>query len=107
MSANKRDFGLPQQSDQIADKYQAVEPSGLDANSPTPISLTWEERGGAGEPITVATEPISVLIWVRYPNISTHVDGHALAWTRRAVYVEWQNRGVHRMWVWASAVDRL
>ncbi|WP_199184200.1 hypothetical protein [Cryobacterium sp. Y62] len=51
--------------------------------------LTWEERGGAGEPITVATEPISVLAWVRYPKISTHVDDQALAWTRRAVYVEW------------------
>ena len=68
-------------------------PAHPDPNSPTPIGLTWEERGGAGEPITVATEPISVLAWVRYPKISTHVGGHALAWTRRAVYVEWQSRG--------------
>ena len=41
----------------------------------------------------MATEPISVIAWVRYPKISTHVDGHALAWTRRAVYIEWQSRG--------------
>ena len=64
MGTNRRDSGLPQQFDQIsADKYQPVEPAQLDANSPTPISLTWEERGGAGEPVTVAAEPISVLAW--------------------------------------------
>ena len=108
MGTDRRNPNLPQQSDQIsADKYQPIEPAHADPNLPTPIGLTWEERGGAGEPITVATEPISVLAWVRYPKISTHVDGHALAWTRRAVYVEWQSRGLHRMWVWASAVDRL
>ena len=48
------------------------------ANLPTPIGLTWEERGGSGEPITVATEPISVLAWVRCLKISTHVNGPAL-----------------------------
>ena len=62
MNAHKRDSGLPQQLAQIAtDKYQPVEPEYLDMTSPTPISLTGEERGGAGEPITVATELSSVL----------------------------------------------
>ncbi len=34
------------------------------------------------------------------------VRGVALAWTQRAVYVEWEARGIHRVWVWASAVER-
>lgn len=36
----------------------------------------------------------------------THVQGRALASTARAVYVEWEHRRVHRVWVWASAVER-
>ncbi|TFB66792.1 hypothetical protein E3N85_09390 [Cryobacterium sp. Hz9] len=51
MRAHKQDSGLPQQLAQIAtDKYRPVEPEHLNSTSPTPISLTWEERGGAGDP---------------------------------------------------------
>ena len=79
MGTDRRNPNLPQQSDQIsADKYQPIEPAHADPNLPTPIGLTWEERGGSGEPITVATEPISVLAWVRCLKISTHVNGPAL-----------------------------
>lgn len=108
MGTNRPNPRLPQQSDQIpADNYPPVEPPHPDLNLPVPIGLTWEERGGAGAPVTAAPEPISVIAWVRYPNISTHVDAHVLAWTHRAVYIQWQSRGMHRLWVWASAVDRL
>ncbi|WP_104199039.1 hypothetical protein [Cryobacterium sp. Y29] len=108
MGTNKQNPGLPERFGRIStDKYPPVEPAHPDLNSPVPIGLTWEERGGAGAPVTVAPEPISVIAWVRYPNISTHVDAHALAWTHSAVYIQWQSRGVHRLWVWASAVDRL
>ncbi|MEB0004160.1 hypothetical protein QN357_14605 [Cryobacterium sp. RTC2.1] len=91
--------------DPLGETFEQIEPY-WEADRAQPISLTLEERGGTSELVTTADEPISVLAWVRYPNISTHVTGHALAWTRRAVYVEWQNRGMHRIWVWASAVDR-
>ena len=37
------------------------------------------------------------------------IEGRAVAWTSRAVQVEWENSQgqVQRAWVWASAVDRL
>jgi len=108
MGARQQDPSLPQPFGHTpADRYPPVEPAHPDPTSPVPIGLTWEERGGAGAPVTVAPEPISVIAWVRYPTISTHVDARALAWTHRAVYIQWQSRGIHRLWVWASAVDRL
>ena len=48
----------------------------------------------------------SVRAWVRYPATADQVSGLALAWTPRAVYVEWEASGTHRAWVWASAVER-
>lgn len=51
MGTTSQGPGLPQQFDQIsADKYQPVESAYLDTDSPAPIGLTWEERGGAGNP---------------------------------------------------------
>jgi hypothetical protein len=43
---------------------------------------------------------------VRYPATADQVHGNAVAWTPRAVYVEWEASGTHRAWVWASAVER-
>lgn len=87
-----------------ADTLEQVEPADADEFRSRPFSLTAEELGKM--PATLATEPISVLAWVRYPALPTHVRGRALAWTKSAVYVEWEHRGVHRAWVWASAVQR-
>lgn len=72
---------------------------------PTPISLTEQERGDA---VKEAEEPVEVLAWVRFPESSIRVEGRAIAWTDRAVWVEFTLRdGAHRRaWVWASAVDR-
>jgi len=69
-----------------------------------PISLLLDELGDL--PVTRAKAPTHVLAWVRYPAIAHQVPGLALAWTQRAVYVEWEDRGTHRAWVWASAVER-
>ena len=69
-----------------------------------PYSLTPAELGGL--PAAMAGEPTHVLAWVRYPAAADHVRGLALAWTPRTVYVEWEDRGTHRAWVWASAVER-
>jgi len=87
-----------------ADTLEQVEPDYPEATLNRPFSLTAEELGRM--PAIQATEPISVLAWVRYPKVASHVQGRALAWTSRAVYVEWEHRGLHRIWVWASAVDR-
>ena len=42
---------------------------------------------------------------VRYPATADQMHGLALAWTPRAVYIEWDGSGTHRTWVWASAVE--
>jgi len=69
-----------------------------------PFSLLPNELGQL--PVTMAKVSTPVLAWVRYPAISVRVSGLALAWTPRAVYVEWEDSGTHRVWVWASAVER-
>lgn len=87
-----------------ADTLGQVEPDSGGEFVWSPYSLTPLELGGL--PAALATEPTHVLAWVRYPAIAEHVRGLALAWTPRAVYVEWEDRGAHRAWVWASAVER-
>ena len=73
---------------------------------PMPISLSKSELGQ--EPVTTAEEPVDVQAWVRFPEQPIRVDGRAVAWTKRAVWVEFtmRNGATFRAWVWASAVDR-
>nr|WP_181716120.1 hypothetical protein [Cryobacterium sp.]QJS06295.1 hypothetical protein [Cryobacterium sp.] len=87
-----------------ADTLEQVEPPYGANFVPRPFSLTPAELGGL--PATLASEPMSVRAWVRYPAIARHVNGVALAWTSRSVYVEWEDGGIHRAWVWAPAVER-
>jgi hypothetical protein len=77
------------------------------ATRPSPVQLTQAELGQL--PVTEAKNPIEVQAWVRYPETAVRVQGRALAWTARAVWVEFQTRegATHRAWVWASAVARL
>src|SRR4051812_11634573 len=72
---------------------------------PRPVSLTKQE---AGERVTEATEPVPVTSWVRFHEASIEVEGRAVAWTDRAVCVEFELRdgAKLRTWVWASAVRR-
>ncbi len=72
-----------------------------------PISLTTAEIGAAAVP--EATEPLEVIAWVRYPEASVRVRARAVAWTDRAVWVEFTTHSgaTHRAWVWAAAVKRL
>jgi hypothetical protein len=87
-----------------ADSLAPVEPDYGREFVLRPDSLTPAELGSL--PATLAGEPTHVLAWVRYAAAADHVRGLALAWTPRAVYVEWEDRGTHRAWVWASAVER-
>jgi hypothetical protein len=54
------------------------------------------------------SEPVAVEAWVRFPEHPIKVDGRAVAWTRRAVWVEFTmfSGATFRAWVWASAVER-
>lgn len=87
-----------------ADTLGQVEPDRGGEFVVRPSSLTPAELGGLAA--AMAGEPMHVLAWVRYPAMANRVRGLALAWTPRAVYVEWEDRGTHRAWVWASAVER-
>jgi hypothetical protein len=87
-----------------ADSLGQVEPDHEGEFVLRPSSLTPAELGGL--PAALAGEPTHVRAWVRYAAAADHVRGLALAWTPRAVYVEWEDRGTHRAWVWASAVER-
>jgi hypothetical protein len=87
-----------------ADTLGQVEPDRGGEFVVRPYSLTPAELGGL--PAAMAGEPTHVLAWVRYPATADQVRGRALAWTPRAVYVEWEAERTHRAWVWASAVER-
>ena len=73
---------------------------------PRPISLSPEEIGATTVP--PAGAPVDVDAWVRFPETAVRVHGRAIAWTDRAVQVEFELRdGAPRVaWVWASAVTR-
>jgi hypothetical protein len=72
-----------------------------------PISLSDRELGKTAP--RQPSEPIPVRAWVRFPETPIHVTGLAVAWTEKAVQVEFtmRNGASHRAWVWASAVDRI
>jgi hypothetical protein len=74
---------------------------------PRPVSLSAAELGS--DPVREADVSIPVEAWVRFPESPVHVRGRAVAWTRRAVKVEWEMRdgSTRAAWVWASAVSRI
>lgn len=103
-SDTKHPVTPPVQRSVRADTLAQVEPPAGAEFVARPFSLTSPELGGL--PAILADEPTPVHAWVRYPATAIHVHGLALAWTPRAVYVEWEDGGVHRAWVWAPAVER-
>lgn len=74
---------------------------------PKPVSLSDAELGD--DEVKSPETGIPVEAWVRFPESPVKVRGRAVAWTRRAVKVEWKMRdgSVKRAWVWASAVSRI
>jgi hypothetical protein len=76
---------------------------------PTPVSLSEAELDVENDPVTTASNPIPIRAWVRYPETVVRAEGRAVAWTSRAVKIEWESAdGEQRSaWVWASSVDRL
>lgn len=72
----------------------------------SPLSLTNVELELDTFPLTRTPKPLAVKVWVRYGDVAIKVDARAVAWTSRAVAVEWDTAsGPHRAWVWASAVE--
>ncbi|MGO4785208.1 hypothetical protein ACEN2M_15550, partial [Cryobacterium sp. W22_MBD10_FK3] len=103
-SVTKHPVTPPAQRSVRAGTLAQVEPPTRAEFVVRPFSLTPPELRGL--PAILADEPTPVHAWVRYPATAIHVYGLALAWTPHAVYVEWEDGGVHRAWVWAPAVER-
>ena len=72
-----------------------------------PFSLTSEELELATEPLTKTPVPKPVRAWVRFGPNALKVDAEAIAWTSRAVAIQWTmaSGAQHRAWIWASAVE--
>ncbi len=65
-------------------------------------SLPELARGG---PEVDLHEPDPVLAWVQFPDRVLEVEARALAYTERAVLVEWGfGQGADTAWVWRDAV---
>ena len=71
-----------------------------------PVSLKDDELRLDEHPLTKPPRAVAVAAWVRYGETPVRIEGRAVAWTARAVAVEWKTPAgaVHRAWVWASAV---
>ena len=71
-----------------------------------PTSLTDAELELDSLPLTKTPQPHEVRAWVRYGAVAVRVTARAVAWTPRAVALEWKapSGEVQRAWVWASAV---
>jgi len=74
-----------------------------------PTSLTAAELELDSLPLTKTPKPQQVRAWVRYGTVALKVSARAVAWTPRAVALEWDSPSgkVDRAWVWASAVEAI
>jgi hypothetical protein len=73
-----------------------------------PATLSAAELELSTYPLTRTPVPLPVRAWVRYGAVPLRVEARAVAWTSRAVAIEWDGpAGPHRAWVWASAVERI
>jgi len=72
-----------------------------------PVSLTDTELDLDRYDVTRTRNPRPVSAWVRYGAVPLRVEARAVAWTERAVAIEWTTPAgeSHHAWVWASSVD--
>jgi len=71
-----------------------------------PETLTPRELALDVQPLTRTPKPMPVFAWVRYDGIPIRVSARVVAWTEKAVAVEWKSpTGLHHAWVWSSAVE--
>jgi hypothetical protein len=58
-----------------------------------------------GGPVYDLPAPDSVLAWLQFPDRALEVEAHVIAWTDRAVLVEWGfGQAAEAAWVWRDAV---
>lgn len=57
--------------------------------------------------LTIPPTPVPVVVWVRYGGVPLRLQAEAVKWTEKVVACQWETpSGLHKAWLWASAVDR-
>ncbi|MEP6477861.1 MAG: hypothetical protein ABJB03_00590 [Rhodoglobus sp.] len=76
---------------------------------PRALSLGEAELGVDPETFPDAPAPVRVGAWVPFVQATAWVEGRAIAWTDRAVKIQFSVRpgDEYIAWVWADAVRRL
>ncbi len=94
--ADRVDRQMAARAQQVA---SAARPLGL---SPVGVDLT-------SRPARSQSVPVPILAWVQFTPTPTKLEGVAVEWNDVAVHVELIDAAgrKHRLWVWASAVERL
>jgi hypothetical protein len=89
--------------DQNANRAQQV------SSAPRPVGLSPVEVDLAASPARAASAPIPIRAWVQFSPAAAKLNGVALEWNEDAVHIEVVDAAgrTHKLWVWASAVQRL
>jgi len=79
------------------------------ASAARPLGLSPAEVDLARQPTRSHSTPIPIRAWVHFTAAPAQLEGVAVEWTDTAVHVELVDAAGrrHRLWVWASAVERV
>ena len=79
------------------------------ASASRPVGLSPLEVDLATQPARSNGGPVPVRAWVQLAPAPVRLEGVAVEWNDAAVHVELvdDHGRRHRLWVWASAVDRV
>ena len=88
---------------QMATRAQQV------ASAPRPVGLSPIEVDLSTQPVRAHSTPIPIRAWVHFTAAPAQLEGVAVEWTDTAVHVELVDTAGrrHRLWAWASAVERI
>lgn len=88
---------------QMATRAQQV------ASAARPVGLSEVEVDLANRPARSQTVPVPIRAWVQFTPTPAQLQGVAVEWNDVAVHVELVDAAGrrHRLWVWASAVERV
>jgi len=89
--------------EQMAARAQQV------ASATRPVGLSPIEVDLAAQPARSNGAPVPIRAWVQFTPTPAQLEGVAVEWNDVAVHVELIDSAGrrHRLWVWASAVERI
>jgi hypothetical protein len=79
------------------------------ASAPRPLGISPAEVDLARQPARSHSSPVPIRAWVQFTPAPAQLEGIAVEWNDVAVHVELVDAAgrKHRLWVWASAVERV